>query len=382
MIDYVEIRDPSTRQLIGICDTAKSVIWQAVYFGVGEFEIYAPATLKNRSLLKDGYFVTRTNDINCGIIDNIEITDNPQDGMMIVASGKFAKNILSQRIIYRFVSTYSITAATLYGNVASECWRLIDENCGAAAPTYRQFPKFGRGTINDLPAVIVDDNGNNARKQVTYDSLLEYTDALLQEYGYGAYVWLDNFTGELLYVMYNGADRSADNTDGNTPIIFSPDFDNLLSTEYTANTSNNRTTAIIGGQGEGLERFVTLIGDNVGGYARRELWVDKNGVAKTVKNESDEEITYTDAEYNNILITEGKKALSEYRNIETFRGEMDLNGSRFVYGTDFTVGDIVTIENKRIGKQADCRILSATEVQDENGYNISCEYETIGGGAA
>lgn len=49
MIDYVEVRNGTSRKLIGIIDTAKSVIWETVYYGVGTFEIYVEATEKTLS---------------------------------------------------------------------------------------------------------------------------------------------------------------------------------------------------------------------------------------------------------------------------------------------------------------------------------------------
>ena len=45
-IEYVEIRDES-RNIVGIIDTAQSIIWHSVYNGVGDFEIYAQATEKH-----------------------------------------------------------------------------------------------------------------------------------------------------------------------------------------------------------------------------------------------------------------------------------------------------------------------------------------------
>lgn len=68
MIDYVEIRSGISRKLIGIVDTAKSLIWETVYYGVGSFEIYVEATEKNIELLSVGNLVTRIDDVNCGII--------------------------------------------------------------------------------------------------------------------------------------------------------------------------------------------------------------------------------------------------------------------------------------------------------------------------
>ena len=128
MIDYVEVRNGTSRKLIGIIDTAKSVIWETVYYGVGTFEIYVEATEKNIELLSVENLVTRPNDVNCGIISKIKITDNEQDGTMIVASGSFAKIILDRRIIYKFIKTYSITPTTLRGNVANAVWTVINNN--------------------------------------------------------------------------------------------------------------------------------------------------------------------------------------------------------------------------------------------------------------
>lgn len=377
MIEYVEVRSVSTRELIGIVDTAKSVIWKTVYYGVGEFEIYAPATAKVLSILKSGNLVTRPNDINVGIISNIEISDNAQDGKMIVARGNFAKIILNRRIIYKFISSYSVSPYILSGNVAEACWRLINANCGTTAPVNRRFSRFGRGNVNDLPAIIVDDNGKAAEKQVTYSNLLEYTDGLLQEYKYGAYVWLDTMTKDYLYVMYSGKDRSIGNTSGNKPLIFSKEFDNLSSSSYIYSADNLRTTAIIGGEGEGSARFVTRKNDTVKGYDRRELFIDGSSIAKTV-TEGETETTYTDAQYSAMLEQQANEDLENYRRVEEFTGSIDLTNSRLKFGfsstDDYYVGDLITIEDKSIGKTANVRILSVTEVQDESGYNIDIEY--------
>lgn len=378
MIEYVEIKDKSTKNLLGIIDTAKSIIWQAVYYGVGEFEIYTAATEKALNLLKIGNLVTRKNDINCGIINSLEILENPQDGRMIIARGQFAKSILNRRIIYKFADNYSVTAQILSGNVAEACWNLIQNNCGFGAPVNRRFPYFSMSNINYLPATIVDENGNPAEKQVTYDNLLDYTDALLQEYKYGSYVWLDNITKEFLYVMYSGIDRTKGNTSGNKPLIFSKEFDNLSGSTYTYSDENFKTTAIIGGEGEGLERFVTQKGDGYSGYERREMFVDASGISKTVKEDEGDEKVYTDSEYSSMLIQKSNEDFENYKSIESFTGEIDLTNSKLKYGRsmadDYYLGDLVTIEDKYINKLVNVRILSVTEVQDDNGYNISLEY--------
>lgn len=373
-IDYIEIRDGTTRKLKGIIDTAESIIWKTIYYGVGEFEIYVEASARNVELLKLGNFVTRNNDINCGIISNVEIKTGNDGGRMITASGKFAKAILSQRIIYKFVTTYSVTAQILRGNVAEACWKLIYDNCVNSPTAARNFPKFGRGAINDLPYTIRDDDGQATQKQVTYNNLMEYTDKLLKDYGIGAYVWLDTFSDDLLYVMYEGEDRTAGNAKGNKPLIFSREYDNLQESEYINNNENYLTTAIIGGEGEGLARFVTRTGDNVAGYSRRETFVDDSSTSRTYKDDTDTDQTYTDADYSNVLIQDGKNALNSAKIIDKFSGALDLSESLLEYGKDYNIGDLVTIEDKTINRRGNVRITEITEVQDKDGYIIDAEY--------
>ena len=52
-IEYVEIRG-SNLEVIGIVDTAKSIIWHSKFFSVGNFEIYVQASPEIIALLQVG----------------------------------------------------------------------------------------------------------------------------------------------------------------------------------------------------------------------------------------------------------------------------------------------------------------------------------------
>lgn len=387
MINYLEIRNKvgneNSGQLLGIIDTAKSIIWNTEYYGIGDFEIYIEATDNNIDLLQIGNLVTRKDDIHCGIIETIEISDNPQDGRMIVARGRFAKSILTRRLIYKWESTYFLEPTIVTGNVAEAVWKLINENCVSNSNTNRNFEKFTRGTINYLPKTIVNDENAADQKQVTYANLQEYTDELLKEYGYGSYVWLDT-TGEFLYVMYEGVDRSVDNKSV-VPLIFSTEFDNLTSTNYVLDKSTYKNMAIIGGeeltiqektdtQAEIKKRFVTRYGDRISGYDRYEVFVDANGVKKTEKNDAGEDVTILDDVYDKLLIQNGRQQLQKMNIVETFEGELDLTNSGLTYGDDYSLGDIITLQDKKLKKYINTRILTVTEVQDDDGYKINIKY--------
>jgi hypothetical protein len=374
-IEYVEVRDESTT-IIGIVDTAKSIIWRSVYFGVGDFEIYVQATTEVVALLQSGYYVTRPDDLEVGIIENISIADNPQDGTMLTVSGRFAKSLLERRLIYNLSGTVN-TPTILRGNVETEVRRVITENAIACTfDSRRNIPVLALGALAGLPQKIVDDNGAAAQKQVSFQNLLTYTDELLQEYGMGATVILDEDAGKLLYVIYAGTNRSVDNEAGNDPIVFSKDFDNLTSSSYQYSTATEKNVALIGGAGEGLERFYALIAGAQAGTQRREMFVDAASINRTYEDESGAEQTYTDSEYNAMLHAEGRQHLAANPLLETFDGAIDIQRSVWQYNRDFALGDIVTTQNNDIGKYANVRLLEVLEVQDENGYHIEANTKT------
>ena len=371
-IEYVEIRD-ADRKAIGIIDTAQSIIWHSVYYGVGDFEIYIQATETALALLQVGNYVTRPNDIEVGIIESVEITDSLENGKMIVAGGRFAKSILDRRHIYK-LSGHTNTATILSGNVETAIRKVVSDNAiNCTFDTRRNIPVLALGAVAGITKTIVDENGNAAQKQVSFDNLLTYTEEVLKEYEIGAIATLDESTRKFQYTLYEGADRTSGNMAGNEPVVFGKEFDNLTDSSYSFDETNEKNTALIGGAGEELDRFYALI-DGGKGLDRRETFVDANSINRTYKNESDVEQTYTDAEYTTMLKAQGNQSLKELKAAESFTGSIDLTNGNYIYNRDFSLGDKVTIQDNDIGKYVDVRILEITEVQDENGYSIEATY--------
>ncbi|MGN1057931.1 MAG: hypothetical protein ACI4Q7_01060, partial [Candidatus Avelusimicrobium sp.] len=209
----------------------------------------------------------------------------------------------------------------------------------------------------------------------SYGNLQEYTDEVLQEYELGAYVGIDRTTLKLQYFVFSGADRSGENTEGNTPIVFSQEFDSLLASDYSYDTATLKNTALIGGEGEGTARFYAmLVNANISGMERREVFIDGSDQPRKYEDDSGAEQEYTETEYTALLQSKARQELVNYIIVETFAGEVDITNSGLVYGESFNVGDLVTIQDNKISKYATTRIISVTEVQDDNGYQISVEF--------
>ena len=369
MIDFVEIKN-TERVTVGIIDAASSIIWHSVYYGVGDFEIYAQATKHNISLLQVGYYVTRNNNDEVGIIEAINFDFTVENGYMITATGRFAKSLLDRRIIYKLSETVN-TPTILSGNVEIAVRQLVLDNaisCGF--DSRRNISILGLAALKGLTPTIVDENGNAAQKQVSYQNLREYTDEVLQEYGLSANIIYNDSNKKLLYNVFEGSDRSTENTDGNEPIIFSIEYDNLNSSNYVYDETGFRNSALIGGAGEGIERFYTLFTENKSDLQLREIFIDAATINRTYKDDNDEDQTYTNAEYREMLNQEAQKKFKETIIIEAFSGDINVSFGVWQYGRDYFLGDIVTVQDNYINKYINTRITEVTEVQDENGYSV------------
>lgn len=365
MIEYVEARD-SNLNVIGILDTTQSVIWHSVYYGVGDFQIYI--TLKDAlAVIGEARYITRTNNSEVGVIESILIADDVENGKMITIKGRFAKSLLDRRIIYN-LSGKSNQATILRGNVETNVRRLVNDNAIAS----RSLGVLELGSVAGISKIIVDESGAAAQKQVSFENLLDYTEAVLKEYGIASTVKLSN--GKLQYTVFEGADRSADNTDGNQPIVFSKEFDNLISSEYTHDTTQEKNVALIGGEGEGIDRFCVLLGSQ-SGLARKEVFVDASSITKKYKDENEVEKTYTDAEYIEMLKSHGHQVTSAMRVAEDFNGAIDITNGNWKYGEDVFLGDIVTVQDNDIGVFKNVRLGEVTEYQDEDGYTVEAVYQ-------
>lgn len=373
MIEYVEVRNAQL-ELIAIIDYAISIIWETEYYGAGFFEVYAQLTDGALAALVPENYVTRPDNDACGIIETIEITDDVSNGKCIIASGRMAKSILDRRHIYKLTGN-SNKATVLRGLVETEVREVITDNAiNCTWNTARNLPLLTLGAVTGLDKRIRDESGAAAQKQTSYGNLLQYTDELLQEYQYGARTTIDKDNNKLLYSVYAGIDRSVDNAEGNAPLIFSDDFDNLSTAIYKYDTSGYKNTALVGGAGEGSARFYIVLNDAAAGMARRETFIDDDSIARTYTDDSETEQTYTDAEYTVMLQTDALQKMAEFVDVETFEGEIDMANTNYALGIDYDLGDVVTVQDNTILKYINARITTITETQDDSGYNIAVKY--------
>lgn len=341
-----------TREIVDVIDSCESVLWIPRYNDVGQFEIYTLANEKSLSLLKEDRYVKRFDSDMVGIIEKVRVESSSENGDYIIATGQSLESIISRRIVW------SLTNVS--GTVEECLFKLFNENIISPTLDYRKIDDF-IFELNDLGVELVS-------AQYTGDNLLDVTQTLCKLHDYGFKVTLNN-ENQFVFKLYEGVNRSY--TQSKNPyVVFSPSFENIKSSLYEHDKSLVKNSCRIGGEGEGSERVFTELGNDISGLERRELFVD----ARDISSENGE-TTLTSTEYEALLTARGSETLIEHGETTVFEGEVESQ-RQFIYGRDFFLGDIVTVQNE-FGVTAHPRIIEILESDDSNGRTITPTFEEM-----
>lgn len=325
--------------LAGILDTASDVIWHRVYTTAGDFEIHANADELSLNLLQTQFLVTKQDSIEFGVIEKVAIKQT-EEGEFMIASGRFGSSILGRRIIFE-ETTLNTTVELAMRSMVNQC-------AIAATNPARNIPDLELGSLNGFTETI--------SLQVTYKNLLKTLSELSEVSGIGFRCRFDPSLKKIIFETFKALDRSALQST-NPRCLFSTEFETLLSSSYEKSEEGKINVALIGGEGQGEDRKLVIVGSAIG-LERREVFVN-------AKDQRKDELTLL--EYEALLANKGQITLSNQ--IEHFEGEVIPDGN-LRYKTDYDLGDIVTIENTKWDKQIHVQITKITEVFDQNGTQI------------
>ena len=349
----IYVLDLESKEIIDMIDSFESNIWTVQYFSVNDFELIVPATDKNIDLLQKDRLLCRDKDRdgdtfrNVMIIENIKIVADWENGDKITVSGRGLKSIVGRRIAWK--------QTNLSGKVETGIRQVVSENIISPDDSAR---KIGGFQLAD-PAGISD----TFDIQLMGENIDEWIESTCSTYGIGWDVFIRG--KNLIFELYRGVDRSY-GQDKNTPVVFSDEFDNLLSSTYTYEKAEFKNAALVGGEGEGVSKRSTTIGDS-SGLSRYETYIDGSGVS------SNGEII-TEDQYYKMLQDYGKDQLNTVSFTESFEGTVVSDGN-YVLNKDYFLGDIVQVINE-YGISATPRIIEIIESEDENGTSVVPTFST------
>lgn len=328
--------------IIDIIDTFKSVIWTTRYYTSGEFELYIPATQKAIDTYKRKYYIVRDDDTTQAmIIEDIQILTDVEEGNYLIVTGRSLKSLLNRRIIW--------TQTILNGYVEASVRALVLKNAIEPDDVERTIDGLMLGAELGLHVKM--------KAQYTGDNLEETISEICKTYKLGYDILLDFDNKKFIFILYQGADRSYDQT-LNPYVIFSNEFENLLKTNYTITGRDYKNVAKVAGEGEGNARKTAVYGTATG-IDRYELFVDAKNIS-TNEGEVDE-LTYL-----SLLAEQGAAALADNSIKESMDGEVATDYN-YKLNEDYFLGDIVEVVNE-YNIAMTSRVIEVIESEDNTGH--------------
>lgn len=335
---------------VNAIDTFQSVVWDMQFFDVSDFELIVPGTAKNFRILKKGAMLVRSTDIyvdpenpanvtykNVMRIENRKLNFDVEDGWVLTVGGPGLKKIVGQRIVW--------TQTNLSGTTEDAIRQVITENIISPTNADRIIPNFTlaqkKGYTEQIEAQLFSENLANWIKDTC------------ELYGYGWDVYISN--GNFVFDIAKGTDRSFDQS-AVTPVVFSLEYDNLISAGYEETAEETFNAALVGGEGEGTDQITESIGTATG-LDRSEGYIDASSVS------SNGEII-TLQTYRQMLQAYGASEMVKKQDKEQLTGEIN-HEKPYKLNKDYFLGDIVQLQNEFYNAKS--RITELIYSEDENG---------------
>lgn len=328
-------------ETLAIIDDYVSLIWSSRYYATGDFELVVNVSDRYMDLFKQDYYIKRDDDENVGVIEKISIQRSEDGKNIMVVSGRFLDCLLARRII--------ATQTTLAGKFSACILQLLNDNVINPAIADRRISNFIADTGSFTDAIDAQYTGKN---------LLEVICDLCKTYSIGFKVTLNN-QNQFVFSLYQGDDHSYDQ-DVNPWIVFSDQYDNLLSANYEENYTNISTAVLVAGEGEGVDRTTVWVTDGNTGISRHETYLDQRNIRSNGKK-------IKPAKYIKLLQQAGKGALTAYTT--AFAGVVYFDSD--TYRNQVKLGDICVIENTEWGISINSRLVEVIESVSETGeYSV------------
>lgn len=334
---------------VSVLDTFESLIWTDRYREYGDFEIFAFPTSQLLNDAKDDFYLYNPASEHTMIIEHHEVTTDIEEGPRFIVTGRSLESLLTRRIVWN--------QTTISGSLQNGIKKLITENFISPEVSERKITNFVFVDSTD-PEITKLTHEQQYTGDIVYDVIVD----LCNTYDIGFKVTLNIDKKRFEFSLYKGKDRSyAQET--NPYVVFSPNYENIINSDYTHSIKDYKNVTRIGGEGVGVDRKMTTYG-NASGLFRREIFTD----ARDISSKTDDGEVLSDQDYLNLLQQRGKENLAEYAVKEGFEGEVEAS-KMFIYGRDFFLGDCVQVQNE-FGMSGTSLVSEIVFSQDKDGESV------------
>ncbi|AEE92507.1 Phage related protein [Tepidanaerobacter acetatoxydans Re1] len=329
--------------LQGEVDNYLSLTFCRSYHLPGKFQLVTNCKVQNTDKLNiNSLIMLGADKYKTAIIRHKEIKSNERGEEILTVKGPALGVITQQRItIPPTGQAYDIQE----DDAETVMKHYVQRNC-------KDIPEM------KFPMLAIAENKNRGpvvKWQSRYKNLGEELEQISKLTGLGWRIYPDFEQKRWIFDICSGRDFSV-NQNTNPPVIFSPEFENISSQEFTDSLIGFANYAVVAGQGEGVDREIVLAGSDATGLDKHVVFVD----ARDIKNSAD-------------LSERGKVKLAEHKRIISLQSEILTKGP-FEYEKDWDVGDIVTVQNKDWNLTLDSRITEVEEIYEAGGFKLNVTF--------
>lgn len=366
-------------EVVSLCDTFSSLIWTERYSGYGDFELYLPASMANINMFPRGFYlwlieppvldkngrkIETRNDVM--IIEKTELSTDIEDGDQLVISGRSLESLLLRRVIPKKVKYESVDPREIIKTI-------LNENIIKPSEPARKIPNFKIATDNSQPLDPKYRKTFEFDGDYVYDAIKTICD--IYDLGFSLDLKSDDHwqSSYLSFSVLEGADRSYEQIK-NPYMVFSPRFDNLISSDTTEDDTEFFNSAYVASTEETKDnvtrRLIKYVPNNSGrsGWDIRETFYTNSDAKLNDGNNNPR----PDSDIYPELEKYGKDELKSQKSNDSFDAEIALLGS-VRYHRDYDIGDIIQFDNT-YGVNKTARITEYVRNEDDNGYR---EYPTF-----
>ena len=320
--------------LCGIVDSYESLSFTRSYAGIGDWQM-ALTNPSDFEAAKEADFIWLGTGV-AGLITERK-SEVEKDKNQLIIKGIELKGLAQKCIIL----PASGSAYQSYTNESPEyvIAQLINQQIINATSAFKIF-----GSIASY-----SESANSINYDGRHQNVAEEISIMAATYNIGWYA--DIVDGAIVWKIYHGIDRTASQST-NSRFILSYDYDTMSGSTLEVST-HTPNTAIVAGQGEGVDRAIVVVTDGSTGLNRTTVFIDARDISDSNK-----------------LAQRGQEKLAEYGS-NTVYSAMASQTLTDGYRDTYDLGDIGTLLDKdNFESEVDFRLTEATEIYEDGAMSL------------
>jgi hypothetical protein len=342
--------DPLLRRQY-VTDKFSSLIWTERWQAYGDFQLNVISNPQNRSRFKADTYLAMNKSNYVMRVETLEDDVDANGQKLLVIKGRSLEAILDDRVAFSAeIDTTTTPKWIITDTPAAVARKVFHDICVTGVlNTADIIPFINEGTFLDTSTIAepIDPVTLEMEPNTVYAAITE----VCKTWNLGLRMLRRGDLSQLYFDIFAGSDRTTAQTTLPS-VVFAPELDNLQNTKELTTIDTSKNVAYVFCPVGFAEIYAPGVDPEVEGFERRVLPVNASDIT---------DATGLTAK----LAQRGYQELAKYRILQAFDGEISQN-SKYVYGRDYNLGDLVETRNTD-GVTNNMRVIEQIFVEDDNG---------------